>query len=84
VRQVGHLPELFMHLQQEFGFWEHPVYLTSVHISVNKSKIVVVGDVIAMVIWVYFMFDRSISQFRRLSRAEVGFIAFQSDKLYRP
>ena len=49
--------------------------------SVNKSKIVVVGDVIAMVIWVYFMFDRSINKFRRLSGAEAGFIDFQSDKL---
>jgi len=62
-------------------FLEHPVYLASFHMSVNTSKIVVADDVMAMVIWVYFMFDRSINHFRRLSRAGAGFIDFQNYKL---
>ena len=49
--------------------------------SVNTSKIVVADDVMAMVICVYFVFDRSINQFRRLSRDDAGFIDFQSDNI---
>ena len=69
-----------MYLQREFCVLEHAVYLVSVHMSVSMSKIVVVvDDVMTTVIWVYFMFDRSINQFRRLSRAEAEFIDTQSD-----
>jgi hypothetical protein len=60
---------------------EHAVYLASVHMSVNTSKIVVVDDVMDTVIWVYFVFDRSINQFRRLSRDADGFIDTQNDKI---
>jgi hypothetical protein len=62
-------------------FLEHAVYLSSVHVPVNTSKIVVVNDVTATVIWIYFMFDRSIYQFQGLSTADARFFGFQSDML---